>query len=76
MASLFNPICEHLGITKEWVASRKLRECLELVETGADGRAHRLIPAAAGHGFHLSFPDGNPWGYQYEPWHWCFADTG
>jgi len=23
-------------------------------------------------GFHLSFPAGNPQGYLYEPWHWCF----
>jgi zinc D-Ala-D-Ala carboxypeptidase len=22
-------------------------------------------------GFTLSFPRGNRWGYQYEPWHWC-----
>jgi D-alanyl-D-alanine carboxypeptidase len=24
-------------------------------------------------GFRLSFPRDNPFGYQYEPWHWCFA---
>ena len=23
-------------------------------------------------GFSLSFPQGNTFGYQYEPWHWCF----
>jgi D-alanyl-D-alanine carboxypeptidase len=23
-------------------------------------------------GFGLSFPLNNPWGYNYEPWHWCF----
>jgi D-alanyl-D-alanine carboxypeptidase len=22
--------------------------------------------------FFLSFPSGNPYGYVYEPWHWCF----
>ena len=22
--------------------------------------------------FHLSFPAGNPSGFVYEPWHWCF----
>jgi len=22
--------------------------------------------------YHLSYPLNNPWGYQYEPWHWCF----
>ena len=26
-------------------------------------------------GFRLSYPIGNPWGYQYEPWHWCFHDA-
>lgn len=26
-------------------------------------------------GFHLSFPAGNPQGYLYEPWHWCFHDA-
>ncbi len=24
-------------------------------------------------GFTLSFPQGNRFGYIYEPWHWCFA---
>lgn len=23
-------------------------------------------------GFTLSFPRGNPCGYRYEPWHWCY----
>lgn len=23
-------------------------------------------------GYRLSYPMGNPWGYQHEPWHWCF----
>jgi len=23
-------------------------------------------------GFSLSFPPQNPYGYAYEPWHWCF----
>lgn len=27
-------------------------------------------------GFHLSYPEGNPEGYQFEPWHWCFQPTG
>ena len=26
-------------------------------------------------GYRLSYPVGNPFGYQYEPWHWCFHDT-
>lgn len=23
-------------------------------------------------GFALSYPAGNPYGYDYEPWHWCY----
>ena len=33
-------------------------------------RAH-----AADFGYYLSYPIGNPCGYQYEPWHWCFSDA-
>lgn len=31
-----------------------------------------LMEQANDFGFHLSYPKGNPQGYQYEPWHWCF----
>jgi len=34
-----------------------------------------LTKHAAEFGCYLSYPAGNPWGYQYEPWHWCFRDT-
>lgn len=27
---------------------------------------------AASFGFHLSFPPGNKYGYEYEPWHWRY----
>jgi D-alanyl-D-alanine carboxypeptidase len=27
---------------------------------------------AAQYGFHLSFPRGNKYGYEYEPWHWRY----
>ena len=27
----------------------------------------------AEYGFHLSFPPGNPYGYEYEPWHWRYV---
>lgn len=30
-----------------------------------------LSRRAADFGFRLSYPRGNPRGYQYEPWHWC-----
>jgi len=25
--------------------------------------------------FRLSYPEGNRWGYTYEPWHWCYRLT-
>src|SRR5882762_10631124 len=31
-----------------------------------------LSKKAAWFGFVLSYPAGNPHGYNYEPWHWCF----
>jgi D-alanyl-D-alanine carboxypeptidase len=35
--------------------------------------AFRWLLANAGRfGFTLSYPRDNPWGYIYEPWHWCF----
>ncbi|MBU6415887.1 MAG: M15 family metallopeptidase [Xanthomonadaceae bacterium] len=27
----------------------------------------------ADYGFHLSFPPGNKYGYEYEPWHWRYV---
>lgn len=35
--------------------------------------AFRWLQENAGRfGFTLSYPQGNRWGYAYEPWHWCF----
>lgn len=31
-----------------------------------------LQARAPGHGFRLSFPRNNAFGFLYEPWHWCF----
>ena len=37
--------------------------------------AHAWLSRRAGEfGFVLSYPAGNPWGYQYEPWHWCYRE--
>ncbi len=45
---------------------------LEFEKTGA----FRWLSQNAGRfGFVLSFPAGNPCGYDYEPWHWCFRAT-
>ena len=35
-----------------------------------------LMKNAEEFGFLLSFPRGNPFGYQYEPWHWCYQKEG
>lgn len=32
-----------------------------------------LCANAGNFGFRLSYPRGNPYGYQYEPWHWCHS---
>lgn len=41
-----------------------------------DTPAFRWLTAnGAGYGFRLSYPKGNAFGYQYEPWHWCHVDT-
>jgi len=32
-----------------------------------------LARHAGAFGFRLSYPAGNPQGYRYEPWHWCFV---
>lgn len=29
---------------------------------------------AATHGFTLSYPPDNRWGFAYEPWHWCWHE--
>jgi zinc D-Ala-D-Ala carboxypeptidase len=34
-----------------------------------------LTANAGGYGFRLSYPPGNAFGYQYEPWHWCHVDA-
>lgn len=26
------------------------------------------------YGFHLSYPRNNPYGIDFEPWHWCYLD--
>lgn len=34
-----------------------------------------LTERAGEFGYYLSYPIGNSWGYQYEPWHWCLQDA-
>ncbi len=40
-------------------------------------RAFQWLSKNAGRfGFFLSYPAKNPYGYDYEPWHWCFRPAG
>jgi D-alanyl-D-alanine carboxypeptidase len=45
---------------------------VEFEQTTAYAWLHKR---AAEFRYYLSYPIGNPWGYQYEPWHWCFNDA-
>jgi zinc D-Ala-D-Ala carboxypeptidase len=42
------------------------------VEFETTGAFDWLSKNAGRFGFVLSFPPGNPYGYEYEPWHWCY----
>jgi len=42
------------------------------VEFGQTAAYGWLIQHAPEFGYYLSYPISNCWGYQYEPWHWCF----
>ncbi len=37
---------------------------------------HWLTANAARYGFTMTYPKGNPEGYLYEPWHWCWNKLG
>jgi len=50
--------------------------CAALVENFENTLAFQwLIKNAEHFGFHLSYPRGNVFGIDYEPWHWCFQDS-
>jgi D-alanyl-D-alanine carboxypeptidase len=42
---------------------------VEFEHTNAYSWLHKR---ASEFGYRLSYPPGNPFGYLYEPWHWCF----
>lgn len=47
--------------------------CEPLSEEFAESDAFNwLTRNAATFGFRLSFPKDNQWGFDYEPWHWCY----
>ena len=48
--------------------------CEPLVEDFEKTVAFQWLSLNAGRfGFTLSYPRSNPWGIDYEPWHWCFS---
>ena len=48
-------------------------DCEVLVEDFENTEAFEWLNVhAQEYGFRLSYPRGNPWGIDYEPWHWCF----
>lgn len=50
--------------------------CRPLEEDFENTEAFRwLTRHAESFGFALSFPRGNRYGYIFEPWHWCFAES-
>lgn len=45
--------------------------------TFGDTPTYEWLKRRAGEfGFTLSYPEDNAQGYQYEPWHWCYQNTG
>lgn len=47
--------------------------CEPLSEEFAESDAFNCLTRnAATFGFKLSFPKDNQWGFDYEPWHWCY----
>lgn len=46
--------------------------CPPLTEAFADTAAFKwLMRNATNHGFSMSYPRDNTYGFAYEPWHWC-----
>jgi zinc D-Ala-D-Ala carboxypeptidase len=50
--------------------------CEPLSETFEDTDAFQWLRRRADEfDFQLSYPRGNPMGFQYEPWHWCYQPS-
>lgn len=48
--------------------------CPPAEEVFEETAAFRWLAAhAQGFGFRMSYPRGNPYGFVYEPWHWCWS---
>lgn len=86
MAPHLAALCLELGLPVELILARGLPPVAEpdellVAEVRADGVPQLLPPTpafawlarhAAGFGFVLSYPPGNPQGFEHEPWHWYF----
>jgi len=60
----------HTGDALDWGTSTDT----DLEPAFEETRAFRWLSQNAGtHGFSLSYPDNNPDGFIYEPWHWRFS---
>lgn len=52
-------------------------DCKPLSLEFSDSAAYEWLRERAGKfGFNLSYPAGNSFGYEYEPWHWCYRGRG
>lgn len=50
--------------------------CDALTEEFSKTRAYQwLTENAADYGFYLSYPPANPFGIDFEPWHWCYREN-
>ncbi|GJM12883.1 MAG: D-alanyl-D-alanine carboxypeptidase [Pseudohongiella sp.] len=49
--------------------------CDALTEGFKNTEAYQWLTGnAQRYGFHLSYPPDNPYGIDFEPWHWCFRE--
>jgi len=50
-------------------------DCDALSEDFGKTEAYQWLEQNAGsYGFYLSYPPDNPYGLDFEPWHWCYND--
>lgn len=50
-------------------------DCDALSEKFEKTKAYQwLVNNSAAYGFYLSYPRDNPFGIDFEPWHWCYSD--
>ena len=60
----------HTGLAVDLTTSGCSAGCEEFEHTPA---FKWLETHASKFQFHLSYPRNNPWGFVYEPWHWCLC---